>query len=86
MASPAGDLRDRPPPQPRTDSPAHREQRSWPRGEEAAGRAVYGLGPFGALVSYWQHAHRCWAHGWAVAEAIPWPAFVIYHLLGHIAT
>jgi hypothetical protein len=23
---------------------------------------------------------------WAVAEAILWPAFVIYHLLGHIAT
>jgi hypothetical protein len=22
---------------------------------------------------------------WAIAEAILWPAFVIYHLLGHLA-
>jgi hypothetical protein len=66
--------------------PRTRVQRPWPRGEEAAGRAVYGRGLIGALVPYWQHAHRCWAHVWAVAEAIPWPAFVTYHLPGHIPT
>jgi hypothetical protein len=51
-----------------------------------SGGAVYGLGLIGALVYYWQHAHGFWAHVWAVVEAILWPAFVIYHLLGHIAT
>ena len=50
------------------------------------GGAVYGLGLIGALVHYWQHAHGFWAHVWAVVEAILWPAFVVYHLLGHIAT
>ncbi len=39
------------------------------------GGAVYGLGLIGALVYYWQHAHGFWAHVWAVAEAILWPAF-----------
>jgi hypothetical protein len=47
--------------------------------------AVYGLGLIGALVYYWQHAHGFWAHVWAVVEAILWPAFLVYHLLGHIA-
>ena len=48
--------------------------------------AVYGLGLIGALVYYWQHADGFWAHVWAVVEAILWPAFLVYHLLGHIAT
>ena len=48
-------------------------------------RPVYGLGLIGALVYYWQHAAGFWAHVWAIAEAILWPAFVIYHLLGHLA-
>jgi len=48
--------------------------------------AVYGLGLIGALVYYWQHAGGFWAHVWAVVEAILWPAFLVYHLLGHIAT
>ena len=50
------------------------------------GGAVYGLGLIGALVYYWQHAHGFWAHLWAIVEAILWPAFVVYHLLGHLAT
>jgi hypothetical protein len=50
------------------------------------GGAVYGLGLIGALVYYWQHAQGFWAYVWSVVEAILWPAFVIYHLLGHIAT
>ena len=47
--------------------------------------AVYGLGLIGALVYSWQHADGFWAHVWAIAEAILWPAFLVYHLLGHIA-
>lgn len=49
------------------------------------GSAVYGLGLIGALVYYWQHADGFWAHPWAVVEAILWPAFVVYDLLGHLA-
>jgi hypothetical protein len=37
------------------------------------------------VVYYWQHAHGFWAHVWAIGEAILWPAFLVYHLLGHIA-
>jgi hypothetical protein len=48
------------------------------------GGAVYGLGLIGALVYYWQHAAGFWAHVWAIGEAILWPAFVIYDLLGHL--
>jgi len=48
--------------------------------------AVYGLGLIGSLVYHWQHAAGFWAHVWAVIEAILWPAFVIYHLLGHLAS
>ena len=48
--------------------------------------AVYGLGLIGALVYYWQHAAGFWAHIWAIVEAILWPAFLVYHLLAHIAT
>jgi hypothetical protein len=51
-----------------------------------SGGAVYGLGLIGALVYYWQHASGFWAHVWAIGEAILWPAFVVYHLLVHIAT
>ena len=50
------------------------------------GGAVYGLGLIGAVVYYGQHAHGFWAHVWAVVEAILWPALLVYHLLGHIAT
>ena len=49
------------------------------------GGAVYGLGLIGAVVYYWQHTHGFWAHVWAIGEAILWPAFLVYHLLGHIA-
>ena len=52
----------------------------------SGGGAVYGLGLIGALVYYWQHAAGVWAHLWAIVEAILWPAFVIYHLLGHLAS
>ncbi len=54
--------------------------------ELVKGGAVYGLWLIGALVYYWQHAHGFWAHLWAIVEAILWPAFVVYHLLGHLAT
>ena len=51
----------------------------------SGGGAVYGLGLIGAVVYYWQHAHGFLAHVWAIGEAILWPAFLVYHLLGHIA-
>jgi hypothetical protein len=51
----------------------------------AGGGAVYGLGFFGALVYYWQHADGFWPHVWAVVEAILWPAFVVYDLLAHLS-
>jgi hypothetical protein len=50
------------------------------------GGAVYGLGFIGAVVYYWQHASGFWAHIWAVVEAFLWPAFLVYHLLVHVAT
>ena len=50
------------------------------------GGAVHGLGLIGALAYSWQHAAGFWSHVWAVNEAILWPAFVVYHLLGHLAT
>jgi hypothetical protein len=46
--------------------------------------AVYGLGLIGAFLFYWQHADGFWLHLWSFAEAILWPAFVVYDLLGHI--
>jgi len=49
------------------------------------GGAVYGLGLIGAVVYYWQHAHGFLARVWAIVEALLWPAFLGYHLLGHIA-
>ena len=49
------------------------------------GGAIYGLGLIGAAVYYWQHAHGFWAHVWAIGEALLWPAFLVYHLLGHLA-
>ena len=49
------------------------------------GGAVYGLGLIGALVYYWKHADGFWPHLWAIGEAILWPAFVVYDLLGHLS-
>jgi hypothetical protein len=48
------------------------------------GGAVYGLGLIGALVYYWKHADGLWPHVWSIGEAILWPAFLVYDLLGHI--
>ena len=46
--------------------------------------AVYGLGLIGALVYYWQNADGFWLHLWAIVEALLWPAFVVYDLLGSL--
>jgi hypothetical protein len=51
----------------------------------AAEARFTGLGLLGALVYYWQHADGFWAHLWSIGEAILWPAFVVYDLLGHLA-
>jgi hypothetical protein len=58
------------------------------RGSNASaggGGAVYGLGLIGALVYYWKEAEGFWEHVWSIGEAILWPAFLVYHLLGFIS-
>ncbi len=54
------------------------------RAGAGGGGAVYGLGFFGALVYYWQHAEGFWPHVWGLLEAFVWPAFVVYDLLKHL--
>jgi hypothetical protein len=49
------------------------------------GDAVYALGLIGALVWYWQAADGIWEHVLAVLQALVWPAFVVYDLLGFLA-
>lgn len=55
-------------------------------GAAAGGNAVYGLGLLGALVWYWQQADGFLPHIWGVLKALVWPAFVVYDLLGHLAS
>lgn len=57
--------------------------RSSQAGGAGAG-AVYGLGFFGALFYFWEHANGFWDHIWSVIEAFLWPAFVVYDLLAHL--
>ncbi len=46
--------------------------------------AVYGLGLIGALVFYWQQADGLWPHLFALVQAVLWPAFLVYDVLGFI--
>jgi hypothetical protein len=55
------------------------------RAAGASGGAVYGLGLVGAAVYYFQQASDFWSYVLALPKAILWPAFVIYHLLKHLA-
>ncbi len=50
------------------------------------GDAVYGLGLIGALVAYWIAADGFWDHVVAVLKALVWPAFVVYDLIGFLAS
>jgi len=50
------------------------------------GNAVYGLGLIGALVYYIGHADGFWIGVLGVLKAIVWPVFVVYELLGHLAS
>lgn len=54
------------------------------RAGSGGGDAVFGLGLIGALVYFWEHAHGFWGHVGAVLQALVWPAFVVYDLLGHL--
>lgn len=45
---------------------------------------AYGLAFIGALVYYIQHANSFGAGVVGFLKALVWPAFVIYHLLGHL--
>lgn len=49
------------------------------------GNAVYGLGLIGALVYYMQHADGFWGVITGIFQAIVWPAFAVYELLGFLA-
>jgi hypothetical protein len=62
-----------------------RNARRWNRRGGGTGGAVYGLGLIGALVFYIQHAHGFWGVVLAILKALVWPAFLVYHLLGHIS-
>jgi hypothetical protein len=46
--------------------------------------AVYGLGFLGALVYYLQHATTLLGGLFGILQAILWPAFVVYRLLGFL--
>ena len=47
---------------------------------------VYGLGLIGALVDYIGHADGFWVGVLGVLKAIIWPVFVVYDLLGQLAS
>lgn len=49
------------------------------------GEAVYGLGFIGAFVWYWQQADGLGEHLVGIFQALFWPAFVVYDLLGHLS-
>jgi hypothetical protein len=55
------------------------------RSRSGGGDAVYGLGFIGALIWYWQVSDGFWGHIGGIIEAILWPAFVVYDLLGLLA-
>jgi len=52
-----------------------------PRGGNAGGGAVYGLGLIGAAIWYIQHATTFWIGAVGVGKAIVWPAILIYKAL-----
>jgi hypothetical protein len=62
-----------------------RTSRTANAGVGGGGGAVYGLGLIGAAVYYWQQADGFWGHAWSLVEAVLWPAYLVYHLLGHIS-
>jgi hypothetical protein len=57
---------------------------NWNGGNAGAGGAVYGLGLIGAAVYYIQHASTFRDGVVGVLQAILWPAFVVYSLIGHL--
>ena len=42
--------------------------------------AIYGFGVIGALIYFFQHAQTIWTGILGVAEAIFWPAVLVYKL------
>jgi hypothetical protein len=45
----------------------------------AGSGAIYGLGIFGGLFYFWQHADGFWQHAYAIFEGLFWPAYMVYH-------
>jgi hypothetical protein len=44
----------------------------------AGGGAIYGIGIFGALIYFWQHAASFGAVILGLVKAIFWPALIVY--------
>jgi hypothetical protein len=59
--------------------------RRWRDRGRGGGGAVYGLGLIGALVYYIQAADGFWSVVLGILKALVWPAFLVYHLLKHVA-
>lgn len=51
-------------------------------GGAAAGGGIYGLGFLGALIYYISHAETFWAGLYGIFQALFWPAYLVYKLLG----
>lgn len=47
----------------------------------ASGGAVYGIGIFGALIYFLQHAQNFQQVIWGIAQSIFWPAVLVYKAL-----
>ena len=46
-----------------------------------SGNALYGIGIFGALVYFMQHANSFWAVVTGIVKSVFWPAVVVYRVL-----
>ncbi len=59
-------------------------KRSYNKGTNGAGGAVYGMGFIGALVYFIQNADSFWNGVLGVLEAIVWPAVLVYKALASL--
>ncbi len=55
-------------------------------GNVAFGGGIYGLGFLGALVFHVQEATSFWDGVLGVGQAVFWPAFLVYDLLGFLGS
>ncbi len=57
-----------------------------PSGNVAVGGGIYGLGFLGAVVYRLQEATSFWDGVLGVGQAVFWPAFLVYDLLGFLGS